>query len=190
MVRIGILLALLVGIGGMGFYLASQPAPPPPPSATPGTDPGDGDTASGGQGQPVDGIECQAGEQLAFHVHAHLFILLDGVPQPVSARVGIVAKLPPCIYWLHTHDRSGIIHIEAPAPRKFTLGEFFDTWGRPLSRNGVSTLDVPGGDLTVFVDGKAFDGDPRDIELKAHTQVVIELGTPVAPPAFEFPAGA
>ncbi|HEX9235017.1 MAG TPA: hypothetical protein VF972_01920 [Actinomycetota bacterium] len=30
---------------------------------------------------------------------------------------------------IHTHDATGIIHIESPTPRTFTLGEFFDVWG-------------------------------------------------------------
>lgn len=29
-------------------------------------------------------------------------------------------------YWLHTHDESGVIHIESPLRRAFTLGNVFD----------------------------------------------------------------
>jgi hypothetical protein len=156
-------------------------------SAFPGTDPPDGDTASGGQGQPVDGITCESGEQLAFHVHAHLFILRDGLSQPVAANVGIPggALLPKCIYWLHTHDRTGVIHMEAPSPQSFTLGQFFDIWGQPLTSSQVA-LNPVAGQLQVFVDGHAFSGDPRSIVLQAHTQVVIEIGKKVKLPGFDF----
>jgi hypothetical protein len=158
-------------------------------SPFPGTDPPDGDTATGGQGQPVDGITCDRGEQLAFHTHAHLYILRDGFSQPVGTDVGIPggAIQPRCIYWLHTHDRTGVIHMEAPSPQAFTLGQFFDIWGQPLSSTQVALNRVPAGaQFAVFVDGQPFTGDPRGIVLKAHTQVVIEIGRRVGPPGYDF----
>ena len=166
---------------------SGQTAPGPATSAFPGTDPGDGDTASGGQGAPVDGVSCDTGEQLAFHVHAHLFVLKDGVRQPVSASVGIPgAPLPRCFYWLHTHDRTGIIHMEAPRQQTFTLGQFFDIWGQPLTTSKIALLAVPTGQLAVFVDGHSYVGDPRQVELKDHTQVVIEIGKQITPPTYDF----
>jgi hypothetical protein len=30
---------------------------------------------------------------------------------------------------LHTHDATGIIHVESPTRRSFNLGDFFDVWG-------------------------------------------------------------
>ncbi|MHB8509827.1 MAG: hypothetical protein ACYDGR_14465 [Candidatus Dormibacteria bacterium] len=150
---------------------------------------GVGDTAEGGQGQAIDNIKCENQEQFVYHVHAHLAILMDGKPEPVARFIGIPGQelgVARCIYWMHTHDSSGIIHIESPNQSLYTLGEFFDIWGMPLGRNGVATLPVPGGDLLVFVDGAQYQGDPRQIELKAHTEVVIELGSPVPPPSFDF----
>ena len=136
-------------------------------------------------------LRCETHEQLVYHVHAHLFILLDGKPQTVSAYVGIPGAplLPKCYYWLHTHDNTEIIHIESPTTRTYTLGQFFDIWGQPLNRIDVATHPVPSAGLTVFVDGKQYDGDPRDVELKAHTQVVLELGQVGPPPSFSFPIG-
>jgi len=161
-------------------------------SAFPGTDPGDGATASGGHGQPVDGITCDGSEQLAFHVHAHLYLLRDGISQPVSRAIGIPGDnpiLPRCFYWMHTHDRSGLIHMEAPRAQTFTLGQFFDIWGMPLSASQVARLAVPAGQPpTVYVDGTVYAGDPRTIELKRHTQVVIEVGRLVDPPGYSFGA--
>ncbi|HEV1997051.1 MAG TPA: hypothetical protein VGR61_02840 [Candidatus Dormibacteraeota bacterium] len=180
----------MVSVGGIVLLSrinSGQTAPGPQTSAAPGTDPGDGDTATGGQGQPVDGVSCDRGEQLAFHVHAHVFILKDGTRQPVSASIGIPgAPLPRCFYWLHTHDRTGAIHMEAPGQRTFTLGQFFDIWGQPLTSSRVALVDVPAGQFAVFVDGHPYTGDPREAQLKAHTQVVIEIGKQVTPPTFEF----
>lgn len=152
---------------------------------------GTSDTSRGGQGQDVDGIKCQGSEQLAYHIHQHLFILVDGQPQTVPAYVGIPGApvLPRCIYWLHTHDTSGVIHVESPVQALYTLGQFFDIWGQPLSSAYVATHPVIGGRLSVFVDGRQYSGDPRDIPLDAHTQIVLEIGQPVTPPQFTFPAG-
>jgi hypothetical protein len=156
--------------------------------AVPGTDPGVGDTAAGGQGEPVDGISCGSIEQGASHFHAHLYILDEGVAQPVSAYIGIpgAPDSTRCFYWIHTHDRSGIIHIESPTGRTYTLGEVFDIWGQPLSRDRVARLPVPGRRMTVFVDGQEYPGGLRDIPLHVHTEVVIEIGKRVAPPVFDY----
>ena len=153
--------------------------------------PNAGNTRSGGQGQDVDGIKCQGTEQLAYHIHQHLFILVDGNPQTVPAYIGIPGGpiLPKCIYWLHTHDDSGIIHVESPVEALYTLGQFFDIWGQPLNSSEVANHHVTGGALKVFVDAKTYSGDPRDIPLKAHTRIVLEIGKQVPPPTYEFPAG-
>jgi hypothetical protein len=107
----------------------------------------------------------------------------------VSPYIGIpgAPAAPRCYYWLHTHDASGIIHVESPAQRVFTLGQLFDVWGQPLARTGVATY--PTTDLTVLVDGQTWDGDPRDVVLGAHTQVVLELGRTVPAPELSFPPG-
>ena len=178
----------LFGLTVGAFVLANRnlgggPTPSPPPGIV---YPSPGDTASGGQGQPVDGISCESQEVLTYHVHAHVAILRDGLPLLVPRYIGITSS---CIYWLHTHDDSGIIHIEAPTARNFTLKQLFDIWGYPLSANGVATYDVPGGQLTAFRDGQQWTGDPNDIELTAHTLVVLEIGKVVPPPTYDFPAG-
>jgi hypothetical protein len=184
---VGGLVALFLASVALVAILGTRPVATPSPGSS---DPGIGDTATGGQGQDVDGIKCEASERLVYHVHAHLFILVDGKPQTVSAQVGIPGyPLARCIYWLHTHDGSGVIHVESPVEATYTLGQFFDIWGQPLNRTDVAIYPVTGGQLTVFVDGKEFAGDPRDIPLKAHSQIVIEIGQTGPPPEYVFPAG-
>jgi hypothetical protein len=155
-----------------------------------------GDTAKGGNGQPVDGIEGSSREMLAVHVHAHLSIFVKGEQIAVPYGIGIVKPfqvdhgfvgMGQGIYWLHTHDATGIIHVESPDSRPYTLGQFFDIWGRTLSAN-----DVAGqlGVVHAFVDGKPRAGDPRSIVLTAHGQITLEVGDPiVAPPVYLFPNG-
>lgn len=150
-------------------------------------------------GQAVDGISCLAGEQLLFHIHAHLTLLVDGAPRQIPAGIGIVSPQSnatpegpfvaggSCFYWLHTHAADGIIHIESPAKRIYTLGDFFDIWGQPLSRNQLGPLR---GSTVAFYNGRRFAGDPREIPLTRQAQIQLELGSPlVSPTRISFPAG-
>jgi hypothetical protein len=136
----------------------------------------------------IDGISCDFSEAATYHVHAHLAILVRGraVAGP-PANTGIhIEHL--CLYWLHTHDSTGIIHIEAPRRISPTLGQFFDIWGQPLSRQRVATHLVGAGQaLRVFVGPTLYRGNPRAIKLYEHTKVTLEIGPPfVAPPPVQW----
>lgn len=139
----------------------------------------------GALGQPVSGISCDAQEGQRMHIHQHLVILDHGKSVAIPPNVGQPAN-KPCIYWLHTHTPDGIIHIEAPLDRKFTLGDFFAIWGQPLSKTrAASAAAAKGAALTVYVNGKKFAGDPNKIDLVAHADIVIIAGPPFTkPPAF------
>jgi hypothetical protein len=71
-------------------------------------------------------IECHTEEHFDFHIHTKLIIMIDNRFYPIPANVGIIPE--KCIYWLHTHDNSGLIHIESPIKRNFTLGQFLQIW--------------------------------------------------------------
>jgi len=89
--------------------------------------------------------------------------------------------------WLHTHAADGIVHIESPVERTFTLGDFFDVWGTPLDRGRVGPAR---GTVTAFVDGRVATADPRRIPLVAHRRIELEVGRPlVRPDAVAFPRG-
>jgi hypothetical protein len=155
-----------------------------------------GDTPRGGHGQTIDGIEGSSQEMLKVHVHAHLALFNKGQQIAIPYGIGIVRPFQATngfvgmgqgIYWLHTHDATGIIHVESPDDRTYTLGQFFDIWGQPLTTTEVAGLK---GAVHAFVDGKPYTGNPRGIVLGAHTQITLEVGTPVVrPPAYVFPAG-
>ena len=129
----------------------------------------------------IDGFRCDRMEGNAFHIHQHVAILDHGSPVPIPSDVGRPASAE-CLYWIHTHTADGIVHIESPAVRTFTLGNFFDVWGQPLSRRQVGPISVPPGALKIFVDGSAYTGDPRAIEMTQHADIVIEIGPPYTPP--------
>ena len=151
-------------------------------------------------GQQIDGITCQAGEQVLFHIHAHLTIFVRGTARQIPAGIGIappfeVEQTPTgafvagasCFMWLHTHSADGIIHTESPITRTYTLGEFFDIWGQPLSRRGVGPARGP---VTALFNGRVYTGNPRKIPLLAHAQIQLEVGKPlIAPEQITFPNG-
>lgn len=142
-------------------------------------------------GQTVSGIQCQSNEQVAYHIHTHLAVYVDGALRPLPAGIGIVEPVPQqtaqgafdsasrCYYWLHVHAQDGIIHVEAPNQSTYTLGQFFAIWRQPLTTNQVATAT---GTLTVDVNGQRYSGDPASIPLKSHEDVQISVGTPVVPP--------
>lgn len=134
-------------------------------------------------GQPVDGIRCDQMEGSVLHIHQHVAIRDHGKPVTVPDDVGrpIVAQ---CLYWLHTHTPDGIIHVESPTFHSFTLGNFFDIWGEPLSKTNVAGAKPKKSEhVAVWVDGNLYSGDPRKIELTQHLDVTLEVGPPYSKPA-------
>lgn len=152
------------------------------------------DTAQGGHGQDVDGIPCQTNEGVQLHIHSHLAILVNGKLQQIPEAIG-VQPIPPnsgCLYWIHTHDASGVLHVEsgsvsAPNGGPYTLGMFFDIWGEQVSRDQVGPFK---GTVTAFVNSQPYDGDLRAIPLRSHQRITLEVGQPVVPPpVYLLPAG-
>ena len=147
-------------------------------------------TPQGGHGQPVDGITCAGMEYATLHVHSHLAIFYNGKQIQVPKLIGgTPTPSGGCLYWIHTHDASGIIHIESPvlAPpgqNGFTLGNLFDIWGQPLQNGNIADMKGP---VTAYVNGVKYDGDLRAIPLGAHQQIVLEIGKQVSPPNYLFP---
>lgn len=144
-------------------------------------------------GQTINNIRCDQGEQLAVHYHAHVDLIYKGQPVEIPAQTGINGT--SCFYWLHTHQTTGIIHIEAPqadASRQFTLGDFFAIWNQPLSTKQMATLQVGSSEqLKAWVNGQPYTGNPAKIVLKSHEQVVLEIGPAfVDPPTFDWTSAA
>ena len=127
----------------------------------------------------IDAIPCDPMEGQAVHVHAHLSVIDHGRPTTVPEDVGRPLGAA-CYYWLHTHRADGIIHVEAPVERSFTLGEFLDIWGT-LDPN-LRDAEGPAS-RRIWLDGTVFSGRLRAIVLRRHTQIVIEIGEPFITPA-------
>ena len=142
-------------------------------------------------GQSVDGIQCEGAEQFLFHIHARLTVFVDGKPKRIPYGIGIADPQAQryagsvfvtggaCFSWLHTHAADGIIHIESPVQRTYTLGNFFDVWGQPLSRAQVGPAR---GKVTALYNGQVWTGNPRVIPLNAHSQIQLDVGKPLVAP--------
>jgi hypothetical protein len=163
-------------VGPEGIRLENGPALAPASSTTPGT--------------PVDGIQCAPVEQLAYHIHAHLQVFVDGQPKALPGAIGLIGPLAQqtaagpfygatqCYYWLHTHTHDGVIHIESPTQRIYTLGDFFDEWRQPLSADRVASAK---GTVTAFINGRRWTKSPRDLPLLPHAVIQLDVGSPVVP---------
>jgi hypothetical protein len=191
-----VLLAVIVLAGGgigLGLGLSSHSTPPTPEGVPIQNVPDLAPASTTASGSPVDGITCRKSmdQSEKFHIHDLVNIFVNGQPRRLPAGAGIAAPTLPehlttglfmenspegCLYWLHVHANDGILHIESPVKRSFTLGEFFDVWGQPLSSDQVGPARGP---VVGFVNGRRFQGNPRDIPLLTHGTIQLDVGTPV-----------
>lgn len=154
---------------------------------------------SGLKGQTIDGVGVNQMEQTAYHVHAHLAIYVNGKAMTVPYGIGIqqpwqtepdngseFVEGGAAFYYLHTHDDTGIIHIESPTQQKYTLGQFFAEWNQTLSATQIGTNT---GSVTAYVNGQKYTGDPASIVLAAHDVIQLDLGQNVAAQPYTFASG-
>ena len=207
---------------------APTPTPRPTPTPTPGPTPKpivlypgeivgadnlftppDGDTAAGGQGKTVDGIPCAPTmSENAYHVHAYLGLYVGGKQVAIPDQIGLHDPGPishgftntaQCYYYIHTHDASGMVHIESPSTAPisssiYQLGNVFDVWGISVNGNGVGPFS---GQVRVFT-GRAklgtttvqpssyseYFGDPNAIALYSHEVIWLQVGPPYYTPPY------
>jgi hypothetical protein len=110
-----------------------------------------------------------------FHIHAMLHIYVNGLLVPLPADIGI-DRAKHLETSLHTHDGTGIIHMEAPHRFRFTLGDFFSVWGVKLGPAQLGSLTGLGGDkLHFYLNGKPLK-DPAGYVLRKGDNIVIGYG--------------
>jgi hypothetical protein len=125
--------------------------------------PVEGDTPTGGHGQTLDKIQCDPKEYLDdYHVHIYLGIIVDGQHLALPTAIGMRDPRKPvngyisktkCFYYIHTHDSSGIVHIEdprnlAPSAVVYHLHDILRIWGVTYSK---TSFDKFKGPVHVFV---------------------------------------
>jgi hypothetical protein len=121
------------------------------------------------------GLDALSGELLDYHVHQHLDIFVNGKKVTVPAFIGI--NDGAFITQLHTHDASGIVHVEAGKKFPYSLGQFFGVWGVRLSNRCIGGYCATAGkQLKVYLNGKRYVGDPNNLVLKNHEELAIVYG--------------
>src|SRR4029450_9131283 len=141
------------------------------------------------------GLPALSAEGTELHIHQHLDLYVNGTKQVVPAEIGIITSPQVVFSPLHTHVTSGIVHVESPTVRSFTLGEFFDVWGVRFTPTCIGGYCTQGDrTLRVYVDGQLATGDPTTLELFAHEEIVVTYGTEAElpdpiPSSYTFPPG-
>ena len=127
------------------------------------------------------GVPARAGTKL--HTHQHLDVFVNGERVEIPAGIGIgEGFLSP----LHTHDASGVIHVESTTVRSYSLAELFAVWGVRLTKTCLGD-ECGEGKLHFFVNGKPA-ADPNLIVLTHHQEIAVAFGPrpqPV-PSSYEF----
>lgn len=166
--------------------------------------PHDGDTIKGGRGQTVDKIPCRPTEYLNdYHVHAYLGIIFEGKQVAVPDTIGMKRAGPEtngyvttagCFYYIHTHDASGMIHIEdpknlPPSATIYTLKNVLDVWGMKATPRSFGSFQGP---MRVYIGNVTALGQTTvstytrfttllkldSIPMRSHEVIWIEIGRP------------
>lgn len=138
----------------------------------------------GGVGAGIGQSGAQS-DPIIIHIHPELSMMMDNKPFSVPKNVGIDSSL-----WrnnsldeygmqgmpemgmsgmapLHTHDDSGIIHVESSINRDYTLGEFFNIWGLDLE-NKVVKATVNGKPSTDYKSILLKDGEKITLDIQSN----------------------
>lgn len=182
-----------------------------------------GDTASGnnGNGDSCDSTMTSEPTQ-GFHSHAFVGIFYNGTEVALPQAIGIENPVEPtkgkpahpydynevenasCMFHVHTHDFSGLVHVEVPQlafdstyqslPAYANLQTLLDIWGATLSSSGLTVgSNSLSGPVTVYTgastakDSSGDDlvntyapavGSLSQIMLAHHTATWIVIGAP------------
>ena len=107
-------------------------------------------------GSPNFPFQCLPQEQLSLHIHPWLRITINtgtsNISVPIPTAVGIldpqinngITSGGSCFEPLHTHDASGIIHVESPSTStQYTLDNFFQIWKVTYNTVNVNGVNQP-----------------------------------------------
>jgi hypothetical protein len=154
---------------------------------------------------------CIAAQSYYIHIHPYLQIWVDGKNVSIPANVGITAS-GGCLEPVHTHDNSGILHVElaqAQANKNWTLGDFFAIWkytctvqpaqcptvngtSRPVIFNSTSILGFKTDSthkVILLIDGVVSNaGSSLNLEANDYCSQALSIGPPCIPTAGGNPA--
>jgi hypothetical protein len=120
---------------------------------------------------------------IIMHVHPELSLFVNGKSLTVPAQIGIdpsmwkdhaldefgMQAMPEmnmsAMAPLHTHDNSGVIHVESAINKNYTLGEFMNIWGLNINDKPVK-MTANGKPVTNFRDYVLRDGERIRLEVQ------------------------
>jgi hypothetical protein len=127
--------------------------------------------------QRLEALNFPEQSDVGYHVHDKFFVYINGKESPIPANFGIDPQ-GRFIAPIHTHDATGIIHLESEKEYPFTIGQVFDIWGVRFTGNQIGGYTAGNGNvLQVYVNGKQVS-DPVNYKLKAHDIVIVGYGKP------------
>ncbi|WP_406290083.1 hypothetical protein [Embleya sp. NBC_00896] len=135
-------------------------------------------------------LDTMEGAKQHFHVHLDIFVGLERVDVApdlgIDKKTGLMADL-------HTHDSSGVLHVESHDPNaRFVLGQLFAMWNVRFDETHLGGLTPDATHtLRTYLNGGLVSGDPAMIELREHDQISVmyqDNKLRVTPPAsYDFP---
>jgi hypothetical protein len=189
-------LVLVLGGGGDGNTTASSTAPFLPDPAqlkgimrTPPPWPNNLQDAN----ERLAELDLPSLSDTILHHHVGLYIYVDGQPVTVPAGIGYndgTSGGPKVFSPLHTHDDTGLVHVESADPNFApVLGQFMDVWGLYFTNSCLGDQCNQGDkQLRVYVDGKQYTGDPTLVPLTDLSGIVVTFGTEAQVPK-QIPSG-
>ena len=98
---------------------------------------------------------CTTDMATQFHIHPEIRIGVNGKEVTIPSNIGIKQN---CMNSIHTHDATGLIHVESPAKKDFTLGDFFAVWDKDFSKDTLlgNKIDAT-NEIVVSVNGSKVD---------------------------------
>lgn len=125
----------------------------------------------------ISGITCDEVEHLVYHNHTKLIIKIQNETDNIPAGIGIIPN--DCIFWLHTHDNSGIIHIESPIKTAFSLDQFLKVWSifdNSSFIKNISNNDIPANVSMISENGSKIKSDDyKNIILENNAIITLDF---------------
>lgn len=123
---------------------------------------------------------CVQHAGIGIHTHARLNIQIDGQEKDIPADIGVTDA---CMRPLHTHKDDHEIHMEFPVVQDVRLGQFFQVWGQPFSKQRILDRTIGTTDrVQVTVNGTEVS-QLEDLPLHDRDEIVVEVTSQDQPEA-------
>lgn len=120
-------------------------------------------------------VPLLSAEGVATHIHTQLDVTVNGKSFEVPAGIGI-DEASGHIAALHTHDTTGLMHVEsAKANDSYTLDQFLTVWGMPTDAAGRCEFFQAASPCTLSVTSKKSGPVGLDVVLVDHDTLTLRV---------------